>query len=92
MLSTHGFALQETAGGRVNVAPGIAAELAAAAVSPDQVLIQKNGKTIVAPIDKIDPNTVELACDDTGCVLIADDGNSRNDINLGFEHHEKNIP
>ena len=31
-------------------------------------------------MDKIDKDKVELACDDSGCALIPDDGNSHNDI------------
>lgn len=60
--------------------PGTDAELAAAAVSPTEAVIQVDGESIIAPIAHIDPDKVELACDDTGCALIPDDGNPYNDI------------
>ena len=34
-------------------------------------------------MSKVDPDKVEPACDDTGCVLIPDDGNPYNDVNVG---------
>ena len=40
------------------------------------------GKTIIAPIEDIDVDKVELACIDDGCALIKDDGNPNNDIIL----------
>ena len=67
-------------GGYADVAPGTNPELAAAAISPTEAVIQHLGKTIVVPIDRIDPDKVELACDDDGCALIKDDGNPHNDI------------
>ena len=39
-----------------------------------------NGNVIVVPVSEIDPEKFELACDDTGCALIPDDGNPHNDI------------
>mmetsp|Transcript_40322 Transcript_40322/g.52799 ORF Transcript_40322/g.52799 Transcript_40322/m.52799 type:complete len:144 (+) Transcript_40322:1058-1489(+) len=39
-------------------------------------------------MDEIDPDAVELACDDDGCALIPDDGNPYNDIIVeGMDHH-----
>lgn len=35
---------------------------------------------MVVPIDQIDADKVELACDDTGCVLIPDYGNSSDEL------------
>ena len=62
------------------VNPGTDAELAAAAITPTKALIQHNGETIVAPMEDIDPERVELACNDDGCVLIPDDNNPYNDV------------
>lgn len=68
-------------GGHVDPAnPHTRQEIAAAAVTPYDAVIQLNGETHVAPMDSIDPDKVELACDDTGCVLIPDDGNPHNDL------------
>ena len=55
-------------------------ELAAAAVSPTEAVIQIDGRSIIAPIDQIDPDKLELACGLGGCALIPDDGNPHNDI------------
>lgn len=77
--STHGFALNEV-GGNVQVAPCVDAEIAAAAVSPTEAVVQYEGQTIIAPIMNIDTDMVELACNDDGCVLIPDDNNPYNDI------------
>ena len=33
-------------------------------------------------MDKIDKDKVELACDESGCALIPDDGNPHNDIDV----------
>ena len=60
--------------------PSINPELAAAAINNNEVVLQANGKTIIAPMNKIDLNKVELACNDDGCVLIPDDGNPNNDV------------
>ena len=79
MHSTHGMALKEV-GGHVPVLPGTEPELAAAAINPAEAVIQHNGRTIIAPIDQIDPDKVELACNMDGCALIPDDGNPLNDI------------
>ena len=78
-LSTHGIALNMV-GGHAEVPVGTNAELAAAAVSATEAVIQHEGQSFVAPIDQIDPNAVELACNDDGCALIPDDGNPHNDI------------
>ena len=78
-LSTHGMKLNVT-GGHAETSPYVDPELAAAAISPHEAVIQIDGESIKAPIDQIDVDKVELACDDTGCVLIPDDGNPHNDI------------
>ena len=87
--STHGIKLNIT-GGHAPTSPYADPELAAAAINPHEVVIQVDGKSIFAPIDEIDPNKVELACDDTGCALIPDDGNPYNDIHPvgGKSSHE----
>ena len=74
MQSTHGYPLNEV-GGHVPVMPGTEPELAAAAITPTEVVVQQDGRTYVAPIDKIDPDKVELACNLDGCALIPDDRN-----------------
>ena len=78
-LSTHGYELYKT-GGNVPVPNDVHPELAAAAVSPHDAVIQIDGKSIVAPMEHIDVTKVELACDDEGCALIPDDGNPYNDV------------
>ena len=78
-MSTHGYALN-VVGGNVPVGPDVHPELAAAAVSPTEAVIQFNGESIIAPISHIDPSTVELACNDDGCALIPNDGNPHNDV------------
>ena len=67
-LSSHGIDLNKTTKGLDldDVHP----ELAAAAINSDEAIIQVNGKTIVADIDEIDHNKVELAYDEDGFVLI----------------------
>jgi len=62
--------------------PGTSAELAAAAVNENEVLMYHNGESFAADINVVDTNKVELACIDDGCVLIEDDGNFKNDIIL----------
>ena len=51
-----------------------------AAVSQHEAVIQVNGDSFIVPIDKINPDKVELACNDDGCALIPDDGNPYNDV------------
>ena len=80
-VSSHGMELNMV-GGHADVAAGTAKELAAAAVSSTEAVIQHDGQSFVAPIDQIDPDAVELACNDEGCALIPDDGNPYNDIVL----------
>lgn len=77
--SSHGIDLP-VVGGNSYVAPGTEAELAAAAVDPKTVVLNVNGETIFAPIDSVDTDKTELACNDEGCALILDDGNPYNDI------------
>jgi len=68
-------------GGHIEPAdPHTNEEIAAAAVSPHDAVIQLDGSTHIVPMNAIDPNKVELACDDSGCALIPDDGNPHNDI------------
>ena len=67
-------------GGNVAVLRGTDPELAAAAITPTEAVIQHNGRSIIAPIDQIDPEKVELACNLDGCTLIPDDGNPLNDL------------
>lgn len=81
MHSSHGYELNMT-GGNTHVVPGTHPELAAAAVSPTEAVIQVDGETYIVPTNQIDPNSVELACDDDGCVLIPDDGIASNDIHV----------
>ena len=87
-LSSHGIKLQQT-GGYAPTDSSVNPELAAAAVSATEAIIQTpDGKSVIAPISQINPDAVELACDDTGCVLIADDGNPNNDVIVpGMETH-----
>ena len=67
-------------GGHVEVDPNVHPELAAAAVSQTEAVIQNDGKSYIVPMDQINPDKVELACDMTGCALIEDDGDPTNDI------------
>ena len=78
-FSTHGIELLNV-GGNIEVAPSVDPELAAAAISETEAIMQANGQSFTAPLDQIDPSKVELACNDDGCVLIPDDGNPENDI------------
>ena len=78
-MSSHGYELFKT-GGDVDLPDYVDPELAAAAVSQHDAVIQIDGKSIVAPMEHIDTTKVELACDDYGCALIPDDGNPHNDI------------
>ena len=78
-MSSHGYELFKT-GGNVDLPDYVDPELAAAAVSAHDAVIQIDGKSIVAPMEHIDTTKVELACDDYGCALIPDDGNPHNDI------------
>lgn len=78
--STHGIDLKAT-GGHVKPAYPVDPELAAAAISPYEAVIQlDNHKVVTAPFDEIDPDKVELACNDHGCALILDDGNPYNNV------------
>ena len=78
-LSSHGIELYKT-GGHVKPAYDVHPELAAAAVTPHEAVIQVGKKSIKAPFEHIDTEKVELACDDKGCALIPDDGNPHNDL------------
>ncbi len=79
--SSHGIELN-VVGGNSYVAPGTDAELAAAAVDPNTVVIQHDGQTFYEDINGVDTDKVELACNDEGCALILDDGNPYNDIQV----------
>lgn len=82
--NTHGINLAIT-GGNVDVDPSVHPELAAAAYDGQHAIIAE-GPTLddcfLAPMDMIDPDSVELACDSTGCVLIKDDGDASNDVHV----------
>lgn len=78
--SSHGIDIKKGASGDVEVAPGTHPELAAAAISHDKVVLQVDGKTIIAPMSEVDTDKVEVACDEDGCVLIPDDNNPHNDL------------
>lgn len=77
--STHGIELPEV-GGKVKVSDKIDPELAAAAYDKDQAVIVHEGNAYLAPMDAIDTDAVELACNDEGCALVPDDGNPDNDL------------
>lgn len=78
---SHGIDLLET--GDSSHAPAsedIEAKIAMAAVSETDAVIQEDGKISYLPMENIDPDKVELACDGKGFALIPDDGDSTNDI------------
>ena len=79
MISSHGYPLNEV-GGNIYVDPRIHPEIAAAAVSPTEAVLQRDGKTTIAPMKDINTDATELACNLDGCVLIPDDNNPHNDI------------
>jgi len=83
-MSSHGFELdQDKVGGFARVSRDVSAEFAAAAVSADDVvLLNDYGESFRVAMDQVNPDTVELACIEDGCVLIQDDGNSKNDVIL----------
>ena len=86
-LSSHGMELYKT-GGHVKPAYQVDPELAAAAVSPHEAVIQVGDRSITAPFDHIDTDKVELACyKDGACALIPNDGNPYNDITLTPNDH-----
>jgi len=89
-LSSHGIELPEV-GGHVAVSADIDPELAAAAVTADHAVIIHEGQAFLAPIDAINVDAVELACNDHGCALIPDDGNPHNDIHV-HAHEEEHEP
>ena len=66
----------------MKVDPSLNPELAAAAVNQDEAVIVHEGQAFLAPINAIDPEAVELACNEEGCALIKDDGNPDNDIHV----------
>ena len=43
-------------------------------------MIVIEGASFLAPMEAIDPLSVELACNDRGCALIPEDGNPDNNI------------
>lgn len=78
---SHGIDLLET--GDASHAPtdgDIEAKIAMAAVNETDAVIQEDGKISYLPMENIDPEKVELACDGNGFALIPDDGDSTNDI------------
>lgn len=48
----------------------------------ESAVIVYNGEAIIAPMEHIDPDKVELACNMDGCALIPDDGDPTNDIHV----------
>lgn len=80
MMSTHGYALNVVGGHIDDLHPDVDKELAAAAVSQTEAVLQHNGESFLAPLAHIDPDKVELACNMKGCALIPDDGNPFNDV------------
>ena len=89
--STHGINLPEV-GGHVAVSPDVDPELAAAAVDADHAVIVHEGLAYIAPIDAINPDAVELCCNDEGCALIPDDGNPDNDIHVHNHTTVEHVP
>ena len=87
--STHGIELPQTGGG-VKVDKNVDPEIAHAAFDKKQAVIVHEGSAYLAPMDAIDPDAVELACNNEGCALIPDDGNPHNDITL--DQAKKHIP
>ena len=77
--TSHGIKLK-IVGGNVKTHPHIDAELAAAAVSAHEAVVQVKGESLIVPMDKIDTKKLELACNLDGCALIPDDGNPHNDL------------
>ena len=77
--STHGIELPEV-GGKVKVSDKIDPEIAEAAFDKKQAVIVHEGNAYLAPMDAIDPEAVELACNTDGCALVPDDGNPHNDL------------
>ena len=77
--SSHGIELPKT-GGHVKVSEDVDPEIASAAFDSKQAVIVHEGNAYLAPMDAIDPTSVELACNNDGCALIPDDGNPHNDI------------
>ena len=77
--SSHGYPLN-VVGGHVPVSPHFNPELAAAAVSPTEAVIQVGGQSHIVHMQDINPEHFELACDDHGCALVPDDGNPHNDL------------
>ena len=55
-------------------------EIAQAAYDKKQAVIVHEGNAYLAPMEAIDPDAVELACNLEGCALVPDDGNPHNDI------------
>ena len=87
--STHGIKLYRTGGHVAPADPYTNPEVAAASVTPHDSVIQIDGQSHVVPMDKIDAEKVELACNDDGCALIPDDNNPYNDIHVqGSQTHD----
>ena len=78
---SHQIELKEVGGG---VWPDnkVDPKLARAAVNGKQALIQAGGVVYRVEFEKIDPNKVELVCNQGGCALIPRDGNSKNDLTI----------
>ena len=80
--STHGIELPVVGGNikDVKVSKDVDPEIAGAAYDDKQAVIVHEGNAYLAPMDAIDPEAVELACNTDGCALIPDDGNPDNDL------------
>ena len=77
--NTHNIELPMV-GGNTYVKPGTNPEIAAAAYDENQAVIVHKGDAFLAPMSSINPEAVELACNEKGCALIKDDGNPHNDV------------
>ena len=74
-------------GGHVKFDKEIDPKLAAAAYDRKNVVFVHGGAAFLIPIDEIDTNMVELACNDKGCALIAVDSDPTNDIDPSTVKH-----
>ena len=79
--NSHGLDLT-VVGGNTFTPEGTDPELAAAAYDANTAVIYHDGESFLAPMDKINSDAVELACNDDGCVLIQDDDIAENDVKV----------
>ena len=78
--NSHGVPLPRVGTGIAVINKKIDPLIAAAAVNQYQAVIVIEGASFLAPMEAIDPLSVELACNDRGCALIPEDGNPDNNI------------